>query len=69
MRIQNADDNDFVRRKAIDLLKTLQGSPEGESAGIGTFVYWILAVVVVVGIAFVVFITLRKPARTVRTSR
>ncbi|HEV3299544.1 MAG TPA: protein kinase [Planctomycetaceae bacterium] len=69
MRVQNNDDNDFVRRKATELLKTIQGSPEGVSASIGTFLSWSIAIVVGVGIAAVAFFTLRKPSRTVRTSR
>jgi serine/threonine protein kinase len=69
MRVQNIDDNDLVRRRAVDLLKTIQGSPEGVSASIGTFLSWSIAIVVGVGIAAVAFLTLRKPSRTVRTGR
>jgi hypothetical protein len=69
MRVQNTDDNDLVRRKAVDVLKRIQGTSEGASAGIGTFLYWGLAIVVGAGIAVVAFVTLRKPQRTVRTSR
>jgi hypothetical protein len=69
MRVQNNDDNDFVRRKATELLKTIQGSPEGVSASIGTFLSWSIAIAIGVGIAAVAFFTLRKPSRTVRTSR
>ena len=32
MRIQNTDDNDMVRRRAVELLKTIQASPEGVGA-------------------------------------
>jgi hypothetical protein len=69
MRLQNTDDNDRVRRKAVELLKTIQGSPEGVSASIGTFLSWCIAIVVGVGIAAVAFFTLRKPGRAARTSR
>jgi serine/threonine-protein kinase len=69
MKIQNTDENDMVRRRAVDLLKTIQASPEGASTGVGTFLSWILAIVVGAGIALFAFFTLRKPARTVRTSR
>jgi serine/threonine-protein kinase len=66
IKIQNNDDNEFVRRKASDLLKMLQANSEAASTGIGTVLYWLLAIVIVAG---VVFLTLRKSAGTVRTSR
>jgi serine/threonine-protein kinase len=69
MKVQNTDDNDLVRRRAVDLLKTLQGNSESASTGMGTIVYWIVAIVIVAGIAGVAFVMLRKPAGTVRTSR
>jgi serine/threonine protein kinase len=69
MKIQNSDENDLVRRRAVELLKDLQGSPQGASASIGSFVFWVLAIVVGAGIAFAAFVMLRKSARPVRTSR
>jgi eukaryotic-like serine/threonine-protein kinase len=69
MRIQIAEDNDMVRRRALDLLKTIQASPEGISERIGRVIYWGLAILIAAGAAFVAFVTLRKPARTVRSSR
>lgn len=69
MRMQNTDDNDFVRRKAVDVLKTIQATPEGVSARIGSVLYWGLAILIAAGIGFVAFVTLRKPARTVRSGR
>jgi len=69
IRIQNTDDNEMVRRRAVDLLKTLHSGSEGVGASIARFVYWTLAIVVGAGAAIVAFVALRKPARTVRSSR
>ncbi|HET6327590.1 MAG TPA: protein kinase [Planctomycetaceae bacterium] len=69
MRIQNSDENDFVRRKAVDLLKVIQATPEGASDRIGRALYWGLAILIAAGIGFVAFVTLRKPARAARSSR
>jgi eukaryotic-like serine/threonine-protein kinase len=69
MRMQNTDDNDVVRRRAIDLLKTVQASPESGSSVVFSVLYWGLGILAVVGIAVAAFIALRKPARAVRSSR
>jgi serine/threonine-protein kinase len=69
MRIQNTDDNDMVRRRAIDLLKTVQASSDSSSSTILSVVYWGLGLAAAAGVAVVAFIALRKPARAVRSSR
>jgi eukaryotic-like serine/threonine-protein kinase len=69
MKIQNNEDNDMVRRKAVDLLKTIQATPVGITERIGKVVYWGLALLIAGGAVFVAFVALRKPERTVRSSR
>jgi hypothetical protein len=69
MRIKNTDDNDMVRRRAIDLLATVQATPEGMSAKFGRFFYWVLGILVTAGALYFAFTALRKQIRVVRSSR
>ncbi len=69
MRIQNTDDNDMVRRRAIDLLATVQATPEGMSAKFGRLFYWVVGILIAAGALYFAFTTLRKQARVVRSSR
>jgi serine/threonine protein kinase len=69
MKIQNNDDNDMVRRKAVELLKAIQATPEGVSDWFSKVVYWGLAILIAAGVGFAAFVALRKPARTARSSR
>ncbi len=67
LRIQNTDDNEMVRRRAIDLLATVQATPEGMSAKFGRFFYWVLGILVAAGALSFAFTTLRRQARVVRS--
>jgi serine/threonine-protein kinase len=69
MKVQNTDDNDIVRRRAVDLLKTIQATPGGVSDWIGKAVSWGLVLLIAAGIAYGAFVMLRKPVRTLRSSR
>jgi eukaryotic-like serine/threonine-protein kinase len=69
MRIKNTDDNDFVRRRAGDLLANIQNSSGGMSLSIGALVFWALAILAVAGGAFAAFQALRNSTRAVRSSR
>jgi serine/threonine protein kinase len=69
MKVQNTDDNDMVRRRAVDLLKTIQATPAGVSDWIGKAVSWVLVLLIAAGIAYGAFVMLRKPLRTLRSSR
>ena len=69
MRLQNTDDNDFVRRRAGELLASMQGKSVGTLSKTGSLIYWGLGIVVVAGIALAAFLVLRRSERTVRSSR
>lgn len=69
MKIQNTDDNDMVRRKAFDLLATIQATPEPISAKVGRLFYWLVGLAVLGVALYFGFTTLRKPARAARSSR
>jgi serine/threonine-protein kinase len=67
IRMQNNDESEFVRRKAAEVVRTMQGETPGAPAGRSAFV-WILAIVFVVAIVVVVFMT-RTAERAPRHSR